>query len=64
VKLTFLFNRQLGLQVTESKDSLKNALAQAKQLQEHIAAASQWTQNVETAMEENADVKTLQVIFH
>jgi hypothetical protein len=36
-------------------------LAQAKQLQEHIAAASQWTQNVETAMEENADVKTLQV---
>jgi len=54
---------QLGLQVTESKESLKNALGQAKQLQEHIATASQWTENVENAIEENADVKTLQVMI-
>lgn len=63
VKLTFELHWQLGLQVTESKDSLKNALNQAKQLQEHIAAALQWTQNVESAIGEDADVRTLQVIL-
>lgn len=63
MKLTFELHWQLGLQVTESKDSLKNALTQAKQLQEHIAAALQWTQNVESAIGENADVRTLQVIL-
>ncbi|XP_065334491.1 dystrophin, isoforms A/C/F/G/H-like isoform X2 [Cloeon dipterum] len=54
-----LYNK-LGLQVTESKESLKNALSQARQLQEHIATASQWIQNVQEALNEKADVNTLQ----
>ncbi|XP_059471691.1 dystrophin, isoforms A/C/F/G/H isoform X3 [Neocloeon triangulifer] len=54
-----LYNK-LGLQVTESKESLKNALSQARQLQEHIATASQWTQNVQEALTDNVEVQTLQ----